>query len=223
MRTILGGRRICRTVGFGKFCYSTALCAHGTLLLGDEIVPYERPSPFVMRGTPLVGGGPHCPLTTRFPLCHIRQFGAASYHRPFWTTAGQKISSISAIFLSATLCSWEETRHRRTEEDMLGDSGHDREGRLHGPVRGGRSAAGGDDKESLRDRRDFTSKQLSFCHNPLLKHRGGRTCLAPSILLRYSLIVSAAPKADPERDLHTRMFHVCRSLMLIAPPGKATG
>jgi hypothetical protein len=47
-------------------------------------------------------------------------------------------------------------------------------------------------------------------------------CLAPSILLRYSLVVSAAPKADPDRD-HTRIFYVCRSLMLIAPPGKTTG
>jgi hypothetical protein len=65
-------------------------------------------------------------------------------------------------------------------------------------------------------------EQLSFCHNPLLKHRGRRRCLAPSILLRYSLVVSAASKADPDRD-RTRMFYVRRSFMLLAPPGKATG
>src|SRR5918994_1834499 len=83
--------------------------------------------------------------------CHIRHFSAASYHHPFCTTAGQKIFSISAIFLPTTLCSWEETRHRRTEDDSLGDGGDDREDhRLHGPVQGGRSAARGDDGESLQ-------------------------------------------------------------------------
>jgi hypothetical protein len=82
--------------------------------------------------------------------CHVRHFSAASYHHPFCTTAGQKIFSISAIFLPATLCSWEETRHRRTEEDRLGDGGDDREDRLHDPVRDRRSAAGGDDGESLQ-------------------------------------------------------------------------
>jgi len=58
----------------------------------------------------------------------------ASCHHPFSTTAGQKIFSISATFLPATLCSWEETHHRRTEEDMLGDGGDDREDRLHGAL-----------------------------------------------------------------------------------------
>jgi hypothetical protein len=50
----------------------------------------------------------------------------ASHRHPFWTTAGQKVVSISAIFLAVTLCSWEETRHRRTEEDRLGDGSDDR-------------------------------------------------------------------------------------------------
>jgi hypothetical protein len=36
------------------------------------------------------------------------------------------------------------------------------------------------------------------------------------------MVVSAASKANPDRD-RTRMFYVCLSLMLIAPPGKATG
>jgi hypothetical protein len=82
--------------------------------------------------------------------CHIRQFSVASYHHPFWTTAGQRILSISALFLPATLRFWEETRHRRTEEDRLGDGGDDREDRLHDPVRDRRSVAGGDDGESLQ-------------------------------------------------------------------------
>ena len=43
------------------FFYSIALSAHGTLLFGSEIVPYERPSPFVMRGTLFVGGGTTLP------------------------------------------------------------------------------------------------------------------------------------------------------------------
>ena len=58
--------------------------------------------------------------------------------------------------------------------------------------------------------------------NPFLKHRGRRTFLAPSSLLRYSLVVSAAPKAYPEQS-RTKTFHACPYPMPIAPPGKATG
>ena len=58
--------------------------------------------------------------------------------------------------------------------------------------------------------------------NPFLKHRGRRTFLASSSLLRYSLVVSAAPKAYSGQN-RMKTFHVCLSPMPTAPPGKATG
>ena len=58
--------------------------------------------------------------------------------------------------------------------------------------------------------------------NPFLKHRGRRTFLAPSNLLGYSLVVSAAPKAYPDQN-RTKTFHACLYTVPIAPSGKATG
>ena len=58
--------------------------------------------------------------------------------------------------------------------------------------------------------------------NPFLKHRGRRTFLASSSLLRDSLVVSATPKAYLDQN-RTKTFHACLYPMPIAPPGKATG